>query len=24
LFFIGLTLLTMIAGWFLTRWWLSR
>ena len=24
LYFIGLTLLTMIAGWFLTRWWLSR
>jgi hypothetical protein len=24
LFFIGLTLLTMIAAWFLTRWWLSR
>jgi hypothetical protein len=24
LFFIGLMLLTMIAAWFLTRWWLSR
>jgi hypothetical protein len=24
LFFIGLFLLTMIAAWFLTRWWLSR
>jgi hypothetical protein len=24
LFFIGLILLTMIAAWFLTRWWLSR
>ena len=24
LYFIGLALLTMIAAWFLTRWWLSR
>jgi hypothetical protein len=24
LFFAGLILLTMIAAWFLTRWWLSR
>ncbi len=24
LFFIGLILLTMIAAWFLTRWWRSR
>jgi hypothetical protein len=24
LFFVGLILLTMIAAWFLTRWWLSR
>lgn len=24
LYFIGLMLLTMIAAWFLTRWWLSR
>jgi hypothetical protein len=24
LFFIGLILLTMMAAWFLTRWWLSR
>jgi hypothetical protein len=24
LFFIGIVLLTMIAAWFMTRWWLSR
>lgn len=24
LFFVGLILLTMIAAWFLSRWWLSR
>jgi hypothetical protein len=24
LYFIGLVLLTMIAAWFMTRWWLSR
>jgi hypothetical protein len=24
LYFIGLMLLSMIAAWFLTRWWLSR
>jgi hypothetical protein len=24
LFFVGLILLTMIAAWFLTRWWLTR
>ncbi|MCX6033641.1 MAG: hypothetical protein NTV38_01480 [Chloroflexi bacterium] len=24
LFFIGIVLLTMMAAWFMTRWWLSR